>query len=107
MFEDIEEIEKLTEDGNLDIEISRELIDDLYALHGKVGIDTFLSIVNEELSNMVYEQIKSNSKEDVNYYKSREKKVEKELINESKIHNNMGRWWTCEVSRTYRKTNVK
>lgn len=64
MFDDLIK----TNDEEIRIIISRKIINELYALHGEVGIEGATGAVSELLKKSFAEQIKYNLDQDKDYY---------------------------------------
>ena len=56
------------EPENLTISLRRSIIDEIYAVHGEVGIEAMLSTMNVLFNRMVQAQIRKNEEEDPEYY---------------------------------------
>lgn len=70
MFDDLIK----TNDEEIRIIISRKIINELYALHGEVGIEA-LGAVSELLKKSFAEQIKYNLDQDKDYYNKQIKEL--------------------------------
>lgn len=70
---------------NLTIKMKKDLIDDLYALHGEEAIKSYLSVIKKDLEYMVKMYIDSNLKENENYYIERSGRIVDELLKKKEI----------------------
>ena len=86
MYNDLLGKRRIDEDEEeIKLKFKRSLIDDLYALHGMVGIKSFLQVSDEMLKKAVVSQILNNHKENKKYYKERAQNIFKKVMKEREM----------------------
>ena len=83
MYEDIMKIEKEKENGEIKISIKKDLLFDMFALHGDIGVDASINIMIECIKSEIENYVKNITKEE------KDKRMKEILENVLGIKNNI------------------